>query len=133
MQTFLPYPNFWDSAACLDRQRLGKQRSEAYQLLNALYDSSNGWRNHPATRMWRGHEDALRAYMKVMCLAWQERGYTNTMTIPDIDETAIVPPPWLGDDRLHSSHRAALLYKSPEHYSQFGWTETPQIKYYWPV
>ncbi len=36
MITFLPYPNFFDSAACLDRARLGKQRIEAYQILKDL-------------------------------------------------------------------------------------------------
>jgi hypothetical protein len=30
------------------------------------------------------------------------------------------------------SHRAALLYKLPEHYSQFGWTEDPKVAYLWP-
>jgi hypothetical protein len=36
MQTFLPYPNFAQSAACLDNKRLGKQRVEVLKILNAL-------------------------------------------------------------------------------------------------
>ena len=36
MQTFLPYPNFADSLDCLDYRRLGKQRVEAFQIINAL-------------------------------------------------------------------------------------------------
>lgn len=36
MQTFLPYPQFWESARVLDRQRLGKQRVEALQILKVL-------------------------------------------------------------------------------------------------
>lgn len=36
MQTFLPYISFEESAACLDYRRLGKQRLEAKQLLNAI-------------------------------------------------------------------------------------------------
>ncbi len=32
-----------------------------------------------------------------------------------------------------SNHRAALLYKDPEYYSQFGWTEEPALEYHWPV
>lgn len=36
MQTFLPYPSFIKSAQCLDNKRLGKQRVEAYQILQIL-------------------------------------------------------------------------------------------------
>lgn len=36
MQTFLPYEDFNQSTAVLDRQRLGKQRVEALQLLKAI-------------------------------------------------------------------------------------------------
>lgn len=37
MQTFLPYPDFAESAYALDSQRLGNQRVENYQILQALY------------------------------------------------------------------------------------------------
>jgi len=43
MQTFLPYQNFTKSAQCLDRQRLGKQRVEAWQILQAITNPSYGW------------------------------------------------------------------------------------------
>lgn len=36
MQTFLPYPDFAESASVLDRQRLGKQRVETLQVMKAL-------------------------------------------------------------------------------------------------
>ena len=36
MQTFLPYPDFRQSAACLDYRRLGKQRVEGVQILKAI-------------------------------------------------------------------------------------------------
>jgi hypothetical protein len=49
-------------------------------------------------------------------------------------------PPWFGNERLHSSHRAALLYKNPEWYGRFGWKEKPavpdakgRLPYYWPI
>ena len=35
MQTFMPYPDYSESARCLDRQRLGKQRVEAFQILRS--------------------------------------------------------------------------------------------------
>ena len=36
MQTFLPYPSFEQSARVLDNRRLGKQRVECLQILQAL-------------------------------------------------------------------------------------------------
>ena len=36
MQTFLPYPDFKQSAACLDYRRLGKQRVEGVQILKKI-------------------------------------------------------------------------------------------------
>ena len=132
MQTFLPVPNFTQTAELLDYRRLGKQRVEAKQILNALSRGSGGWINHPATCMWRGYQDALGLYMNVMIAEWIERGYKNTMEpvpLPDYIEL----PPWLGDERVHSSHRAALLAKDSEWYGKYGWVEYPEINYYWPV
>lgn len=34
---------------------------------------------------------------------------------------------------MHASHRSNLLRKEPEHYTQFGWTEPPDLAYVWPV
>ena len=38
---------------------------------------------------------------------------------------SVAMPPWLGDDRFHSSHRAVLILKKPEHYKPLGWPEEP--------
>jgi hypothetical protein len=75
MQTFLPSPSFEMSALALDKARLGKQRVEAYQILRALEGKSKGWTNHPATKMWRGYERALRQYLRIMIFEWMARGY----------------------------------------------------------
>ena len=134
MQTFLAYSGFALSAGVLDRPRCGKQRPEALQILIALSDPSYGWQNHPAVKMWRGYETALAEYGIAVCREWISRGYKDTC----IDKIArfrtgkLVLPPWLGDPAFHASHRAALLAKNPEWYSQFGWTETPEINYVWP-
>ena len=34
---------------------------------------------------------------------------------------------------MHASHRSNLLRKEPAHYTQFGWTEPPDLPYVWPV
>jgi len=52
MQTFLPYQNYSRCAEVLDNKRLGKQRVECLQILNALLDASKGWKQHPAVKMW---------------------------------------------------------------------------------
>lgn len=134
MQTFLPYPDLWESANCLDRQRLGKQRVEAMQILNALNGLSRGWVNHPATRMWRGFEPALTQYLRACIIAWELRGYQNTMRTPEfISPTNFVYPPWFGRDDFHASHRSNLIRKNPQHYSLYGWTEPQDLPYIWPV
>jgi hypothetical protein len=139
MQTFLPYPSFRQSASVLDRQRLGKQRVEGYQILRTLLGLSTGWQNHPAVQMWRGYEWALRDYVSFICKEWKARGYKDTieqkideLEIPML-EVNLADPPWLGNPAFHASHRSNLLRKAPEHYSKFGWTEGPDLEYVWPV
>lgn len=134
MQTFLPYPDFDESARCLDQRRLGKQRVEALQIHSSLtIRNYGGWRNHPATLMWEGYEDALKLYHDVMIIEWIERGFKNNMSFLRPSSAPAEMPPWLGDDRLHSSHRAALLHKEFEHYADFGWDEEPRMDYFWPT
>ena len=130
MQTFLPYPEFEKTAAVLDRQRLGTQRVEAYQIIRAIA-RGGGWSNHPIIKMWMGFESALKLYSNVMVEEWISRGYRNTMEIYALNGLKISYPWWLGIEEFHASHRAALLAKDYCYYSQYGWTETPGIKYIW--
>lgn len=140
MQTFLPYPDFEASARALDVRRLGKQRVECLQILRANLGHSDGWRNHPAVRMWRGYDQALISYGLWVCQVWCKRNYADTVggwlesllaDRPDWDDSLY--PPWFGEPAFHSSHRAALLAKEPAHYGRFGWSEEPKIEYVWPT
>lgn len=133
MQTFLPYADFRKSAKVLDAKRLGKQRVEAQQILNAMKRKSGGWVNHPATKMWREFSEALVVYRNECILEWVRRGYRNTMEIIAVEAACIVFPNWLGDERIHASHRSNLLRKDPVYYSQFNWKEKNDMPYYWPV
>lgn len=130
MQTFLPYRDFVMSARCLDNRRLGKQRVEAFQLLDAI-NGLTKWRHHPAARMWRGYEQALRQYLRCCITEWVDRGYRNAMVVPEEQDAEM--PWWLGDERLHSSHRSNLLRKQRAHYGRFGWSESDDMPYWWPV
>lgn len=132
MQTFIPYPDMDASARVLDRQRLGKQRVEAWQILRALTDPSYGWQHHPAVQMWRGYERALVAYYAAICREWTRRGYQHNMPV-------LVPEPlsaddlpsWWGQENVHRSHRAMLFHKAPAHY--VGFTGAGKAEYVWPV
>jgi hypothetical protein len=146
MQTFVPYTDIRECAESLDYRRLGKQRVEVLQILRASMkvpgkEGSSwkagqvGWSNHPATKMWKGHLSGLIAYGVAICDEWISRGYKDTCRdkilqcgIPDEMDM----PLWWGDEKVHSSHRANLLRKFPEHYAQFGWTEDPNMPYFWP-
>ena len=133
LQTFLPFPDFRQSAKVLDYRRLGKQRLEAYQLIIFIEEDRESWENHPARLMWVGYTNLLKVYLNVMIKEWISRGYKNTIIVPAFTGTHLVSPNWLGDERLHSSHRAALLAKNYNYYSKFEWKEKPKIDYYWPV
>ena len=136
MQTFLPYESFVMSAACLDRQRLGKQRVECKQIYNALTDPSYGWQSHPAVTMWRGHKEALALYASCICLEWRKRGYKDSL-LPWFEERcadpAIVVPTWLGQRAFHQSHKSNLLRKNPVWYSGFEWNVLNDLPYIWPT
>ncbi len=152
MQTFLPYPDFAQSAKCLDYRRLGKQRVEVLQLLTALssgpekWVTMNGnrlkrltpWYNHPAAKMWRGYERALINYGWIICKEWINRGYKDTCQpkIEVFDKIYVYEtgePPWLGNEDFHTAHCSNLLRKDPIWYGKFNWTEPNDLPYVWPV
>jgi len=131
MQTFLPYPSFEKSAKALDYKRLGKQRLEAKQILNALMpNSTSRWRNHPAVKMWKGYEKALKLYYNEMVKEWIRRGYKNSMSLYEVSD--VILPHWLGNSEFHSSHRSNLLRKNYDFYCQYGWIENLSKPYIWP-
>lgn len=135
MQTFLPDQNWHISARLLDDKRLGKQRVEALQILNALQGKSKGWRNHPAVLMWYGYEEALKVYHDIMVQQWVARGFKNNMPLLTSNQYALhaLLPHWTWDERLHASHRSNLLRKDPKFYGVKGWAEGPDLPYFWPV
>ncbi|KIS28606.1 hypothetical protein TV39_04210 [Arthrobacter sp. SPG23] len=142
MQTFLPYPDFQQSAAVLDRVRLGKQRVEALQTLRALVIPEYGWQSHPAIRMWMGYVPALTMYGLAMVDEWIARGGEDTTRAkilefaPQADHAAyaakIPMPPWLGEPDLHLSHRSRLLQKEPRFYSELFPGTPADLEYVWP-
>ena len=142
MQTFLPFPDFQQSAAVLDRERLGKQRVEALQTLRALVIPEYGWQSHPAIRMWMGYVPALTLYGLAMVDEWTARGGEDTTRekimefAPQAahpDYAAKIPmPPWLGAPEVHLSHRSRLIAKDPRFYTEVFPGTDPDLEYVWP-
>jgi len=130
MQTFLPYSNFQKTAEVLDWRRLGKQRVEGMQIIKTILNpEAKGWKNHPIVVMWTPYVQALMMYTNTIINEWIKRGYNNNMELYDFD--SIEMPHWLGYEPFHSSHRANLLRKDYEYYSQFSWKENSELPYVW--
>lgn len=160
MQTFVPLTSTFEAnAQVLDNKRLNKQALEAWQILMNLTEldpqgndrKPRGWSNHPAVKMWRGHESTLHTYIQAMVTEWKRRGFNSTIG-DKATETILVAyangrvgatnPVWWTDNRtadsIASTHRLALLVKDYAWYSQFGWEEDPgypptDYEYIWPV
>jgi hypothetical protein len=129
MQTFLPYPDFKKSLQTLDYRRLGKQRVEAYQIIRAI-KFGGGYSRHPVVRMWHGHINALKHYYNLAIDEWVKRGYRNNMHKMKIPGK-IAYPRWFGRDEFHAAHCSNMLRKDYCYYSQYGWSEPPDLPYLW--
>lgn len=152
MQTFLPYADYAKSAAVLDDARLGNQcYRESVTLYRILEEKrTGGWANHPACKMWRGHEHHLALYglatAREMRGRWVSQGWLRPKWKPEVvdrwcsfwAQKALSwdnhqPPPWLGDAALHRSHRSNLLRKVESHYRQYWPDERSDLPYIWPT
>jgi hypothetical protein len=145
MQTFLPYPSFQETAEVLDRQRLHNQRNEALIIAKTLMGKypptrrggPGGWPWHPATKMWTGHVYSLCEYGQVVCVE-SRKTMTRLETVfaqfealkAELEDTG--PPPWLGREDVHRSHRSNLLAKDPTYYRQHWPDEPAGLPYVWP-
>jgi hypothetical protein len=135
MQTFLPYRDFVASAKALDNRRLGKQRVETLQLLRSIVWPEYGWKNHPASKMWRGYEQALVNYGRAVCVEWIARGYKDTCLgkIAEFSQPHVVAPTpaWLTED-LCRSHQSNLIRKDPIFYGPKFPDVPDNLPYIWP-
>lgn len=140
MQTFLPFPCFVESARVLDYRRLGKQRVETWQIYLSLTQRDYGWKNHPAVKMWVGHETALLKYGIAICDEWLARGYRDTMRERFVAELTkrlatqqfTKMPQWFGRMDIHLSHQSNLVRKNQIYASHFQGVPS-DLPYVWPV
>lgn len=147
MQTFTCYFDHRRTAADLDTARLGKQRVEVIQILEALRGDTDVYANHPAVRMWEGYEPALLLYGLAICYEWRvKRGYSDNVwhqleemspTYWDgrhpLENERYNAPPWARDTWVLRSHRSNLMRKVPHIYGP-KYDGTPEnMPYLWPV
>lgn len=151
MQTFLPSSNFFLAAKMLDSKRLNKQILEGYQILNVLSGMSNGWKNHPAVKMWAGHELSLFTYVKAMIGEAKSRGIKTDKNEDNLqalftkvgESWGSGLPDWFFNEtslmRVVTTHKVNLFKKDPMYYANFQTAEhspynapcCDTCKYYW--
>jgi len=133
MQTFLPFPDYYESMKSLDKSRLGNQVwREGITLIRG------GWPNHPASKMWSKNFYHLGLYLLEGIKVLAERGkyYAEIEAKIRVEMEKHPnqnPPAWLGNEKLHSSHKSNLLRKDIIWYGKFGWNESPDMPYWWPT
>jgi hypothetical protein len=95
--------------------------------------------------MWRGRVPALVSYGLQCVAAWRERGHADS-TAEQIAEFAPqasglsqaelgrrgLLPSWLGDERLHRSHRSRLIAKDAGYYRPLFGDIRADLDYFWP-
>jgi hypothetical protein len=143
MQTFLPYPSFAETARVLDTKRLNKQQVENQQILTALLEG-RGWVNHPAVKMWAGHEFNLMQYQDALWNEWHNvRGYNDHASHGNFHEIFELhmpmygfneaPPSWMGNVDFHISHQSNLVRKDFHVYGPLFPDVPDNLEYVWPV
>jgi hypothetical protein len=155
MQTFLPSKDFDTTANILDSKRLNKQILESYQILKVLSnnDPKAGWRNHPAVKMWRGHEHGLFTYALAMVREANRRNIKTDKNMENLVGLRVANlsrwghgmPAWYQNSeemqKITTTHRARLFVKDSDFYNGFGIfldhpNNTPccdKCQYYWPT
>jgi len=146
VQTFLPYPDFGETARVLDPKRLGNQRSEALVILRVCRIPTYGWQHHPAVRMWRGHEDALICYRVAICDRGTASGYADTVKEKlleySVDRSVSAQhelaasgrlPPWLGTLASTSPTSRPCCVRTPDWYRRSFPDVPDNLPCFWPV
>ncbi len=111
--------------------------NETYNNSPKINVRKTPWYNHPATQAVKNYELFFIDYALEIADSCLRLGYKDTL-IPKIKAFKEIfsgeyKKPWYwGNEKFHSSHRAALLFKNFEYYSKFGWGEIPIMNYWWP-
>ncbi|MCS7133323.1 MAG: pyrimidine dimer DNA glycosylase [Candidatus Caldarchaeum sp.] len=130
MQIFRPYVDWTKSAAVLDDLRLGKQRVEAKQVINAflrklglINDGLKGWLTHPIVLLYfnggKPYLDDVIGFFNACVMEWKKRGKQNNLSLNDIKHLIERVEKTSGTPVTHVheiEYRRILLMKDPKHY-----------------
>jgi hypothetical protein len=136
MITLLPYPDYRKSVRALHVLDLGPQRVHCLQILRGVVLPGTIDSAHPGVLMWRHHVPSLLRYYDAVCAEWTRRGGTSNMIPPFVlgeQRYDLGEPLWLGDLKLHASHRSTLLARRPAEYARRKWADPSDLPLYWPV
>lgn len=154
IQTWMPLPNFKESAESLSDTDLAKQVADALRVIEELHEIplaesklAPEYRTQEplvpveAARMWKGCEIQLCEYALEMAEEASVRQGKKNQYMDAISEhlewatgedSFMGKPSWFGDIELHLSHQAALLRKDPDFY-RARFTADPEMSLRWPV
>lgn len=134
MITYLPYPDFAETARCLHDVHLADAMVSGLRLLKILLhpEEQSGWRFHSLGQMWGDHEHALATYLMELSMEDHRRGNAPWVWVevlevmPNAVDQSPEMPPWIGLADFHISHRAMLKATRPEHYGPI-WPEVEPV------
>ena len=141
LQTFLPYPNFYKSASCLDKKRLNCQIKEANQIINIILrkmkikrDGKKGWLNHPVLKIWSDKDgkyylkqlidytDAMWIMADILGIdnkTWLKRRYKILVTYRKHENKFGKEGLIKWSRKFHDTIKANLIRKDEKHYNKY--------------
>lgn len=112
-----------ETARVLDKRRLNKQIIECHQILDAL-NGAKAWSNHPVVLQYRGYEDWLKLYTKVL-----EEYCNSNYSVAEAIDSVMVPPPFHNEEFFNQMKRR-LYTKDNNHYRQYAYLGESQENWY---
>ena len=150
MDTFVPFPNFKDSAgALLESDAIASLRS-ALKVMEVHHEYGNLEHNeviarHPIVELWGDAIPHLCEYAFALIevipadrtgainLAKIEKAVRFHMSCATSGEYRMDAPRWLGDEMFHAAQRSALMRRHPLHYGRMWPDQDMSIPQYWPT
>ena len=111
-----------ETAKALSPKHLNNQINEAKIILDAL-NGAKAWSNHTVVLQYRGYEDWLKLYTKVL-----EEYRNGSYIVAEMIDSVMVPPPFHTEEFFNQMKRR-LYTKNPQHYSQ--WSELGESQENW--
>lgn len=151
MDTFVPFPNFKDSAGVLLEGDAITSLRTALKVMEVRHEYGNLDNNqifarHPVVELWGEAVPHLCEYAFALIEVVSTHSVVETINLGKIEraveqhlnwgtsgEYRLDPPRWLGDEMFHAAQRSALMRRSPLHYGEVWPDQDMSIPQYWPA